>query len=143
DFEDMTGMNHPLAGTSTIVNNVWYHVAVTFDGSAYALYLNGVLENSLTLSGVTPRSDSIQRPAVASALTSAGAAAGFLNGSVDEVRIWNVARTQAQVMGGRDRQITNAPGLLARWSFNKWGGPTFTFQSEPGDRTAAVSGNAA
>src|SRR6185436_13267594 len=53
------------------------------------------------------------------------------------------ARTAAQVQSGKDRQITNASGLLARWSFNEWGGPVFNFQSEPGNRPGMIAGNAA
>jgi VCBS repeat-containing protein len=140
DFEDLTGANHPLLGHTTVVNNAWYHVAVTYDGSSYALYLDGVLEASGTLSGATPRSDSIQRPAIGSAVTATNQAAGFLNGSVDEVRIWNVARTHAQVQSGRNRQITSASGLVARWSFNEWGGPAFVFKSEPNSQIGTITG---
>ena len=50
DFEDMaTGANHPVYGTTTIVNNTWYHAAATYDGTTWRLYLNGNLEATLAV----------------------------------------------------------------------------------------------
>ena len=50
-----------------------------------------------------PRSDSIQHAGIGTAMTSTGVAAGFFQGTLDEVRIWNVARSAADIqatMGG-------------------------------------------
>ena len=35
------GLNHPIAGITPIRNDVWYHVAATFDGTRLRIYLNG------------------------------------------------------------------------------------------------------
>lgn len=48
DFEEggastTPGLNHPVAGQTVIQTNQWYHGAVTFDGTNWALYLNGLL----------------------------------------------------------------------------------------------------
>ena len=62
---------------------------------------------------------------VGSALTTAGAAAGFFAGVVDEVRIWSVARTAAQIAAAKDTEITGAQaGLLGRWGLNEASGST-------------------
>src|SRR5438067_2886055 len=55
--------------------------------------LNGALEAELVV-GQPPRFDSIQQAALGSAIDSTGAAAGFFNGVLDEVRIWNYARSE-------------------------------------------------
>ena len=52
-------------------------------------------------------STSIQHAAIGSALTSTGAAAGFFQGSVDEVRIWNVARSTAQIQATEDLEVAS------------------------------------
>ena len=42
DFEDMaTGANHPVVGATPVSSNVWHHVAVTYDGTTWRLYLDG------------------------------------------------------------------------------------------------------
>src|SRR5207247_6115553 len=51
-------------------------------------------------------------------LTSTGVAAGFFGGTIDESRIWNVARSAAQILAGKDVEIPTASGLLGRWGFN-------------------------
>jgi Big-like domain-containing protein/concanavalin A-like lectin/glucanase superfamily protein/K319-like protein len=122
DPGDMGGNNHPLYGATPIELNTWYHGAVTYDGSTLTLYLNGQYENSIVVDK-TPRSDSIERAAIGSALTSTGSASGFFNGTIDDVRIWNYARTPAQILSGRDREIADANGLLGHWNFDNWGGP--------------------
>src|SRR5262245_22190690 len=100
DFEDTSGGgNHPVLGTTTLQNNVWYHAAATFDGSNFRLYLNGVLEGSVSTTA-TPRFDSVQHASLGSALNSTGDSQGYFEGSLDEARIWSIALTQAQIRDG-------------------------------------------
>src|SRR6266508_3344906 len=54
DFEEgaagaSPGLNHPVTGVTVLQNNVWYHAAATYDGTAWRLYLNGALEAQLTV----------------------------------------------------------------------------------------------
>src|SRR5215213_5653991 len=96
DFEEGTGPNHPVVSTITITDNVWTHVAVTYEpvSAVWKLYVNGNLNVTKDLgSNKVPASVSIQPAAIASALNSTNAAAGFFNGMIDEVRIWNVVRS--------------------------------------------------
>ena len=118
DFEDSaTGGNHPVAGTTAIQSNVWYHAAATYDGSRWRLYLNGSLEADLTV-GATPRADSIQHAALGTAMTSTGVAAGFFAGTLDEARVWNGARSQAQIQATKDFELRAVPGLIGHWAMN-------------------------
>ena len=52
------------------------------------------------------------------------AAAGFFAGVLDEARIWNVARTQAEIQSSRGQEITSATGLIGRWGLNEASGTT-------------------
>ncbi len=140
DFEDMNnGLNHPVLGTIVVTQNVWHHVAVTYDGDFWRLYVDGVPDTVLQITGAAnvraPRSDSIQHAALGSALTSTGAASGFFKGKMDEVRIWNVARTQAQIVASMNSQISSATGLIGRFSLNEVSGTTATNSG-----TSAVNG---
>jgi len=126
DFEEgiggaSPGLNHPVTGVTPITPNVWHHAAVTYDGTTWALYLDGALETTLFV-GQPPRWDSIQHAALASALNSTGAATGFFAGVMDEVRIWNYARSSSQISSNLSRTISSAPGLLGRWSLDETNG---------------------
>ncbi|HAP02316.1 MAG TPA: hypothetical protein DCQ93_10380 [Bacteroidetes bacterium] len=123
DFEEGTGQaspgtNHPVAGVTAIQSNVWYHVAVSYDGANWKIYLNGNLETTLAVNSA-PQSSSIEHAAIGTALNSAGTAAGYFKGRIDEARIWNYARTPAEIQNNINAQITSAPaGLIARWGMN-------------------------
>ena len=120
DFEDLaTGQNHPVIGITPIVNDVWHHAAATYDGTTWRLYLDGNLENTLVVNQ-TPRSDSIQGSGLGAMFTSSGTALGHFDGTLDEVRVWNYARTQSQIQGTINSPITYAQaGLVARWGLNE------------------------
>jgi fibronectin type 3 domain-containing protein len=126
DFEDTaTGGNHPVTGNVVVSANTWHHVAATYDGTTWRLYLDGVLDKSLIVGSFSPEATSIQHAAIGSALTSTGTAAGFFAGTIDEVRIWTVARTGAQIRATRDDEITGpSAGLLGRWGLNEGSGTT-------------------
>ena len=127
DFEDapngaiMGGANHPIKGL-TVPGSGWNHAAVTYDGTNLQLYLNGFPDGPPVFAGTMPRADSIQHAALGSALNAAGLPTGFFAGSLDETRIWNYARSAAQITATVNLEVSNAPGLLARWSFNEGSG---------------------
>ena len=50
-----------------------------------------------------PGTGSAHHAALATAMTSTGAATGLFDGALDEVRIWNVARSAAQLVAGATR----------------------------------------
>jgi hypothetical protein len=116
--------NHPVLGVTPIATGVWHHAAATYDGTSWKLYLDGQLENQLTV-GQPAASASTVALSIASALNSTGVAAGFFDGAVDEVRIWSVARSQAQIQGSMTSEITPpTAGLVARWGLNEDSGTT-------------------
>ena len=125
DFEEgagqsLPGLNHPIAGSTVIQNDVWYHAAATFDGSTWSLYLNGALEASVDLgAGHLPQSASIQHAGLATALNSNGTPDGFFQGDLDEARIWNVARSAGQIQAGMASEIPAGSGLVGRWGLNE------------------------
>lgn len=123
DFEEgadgtVPGLNHPIGGLTAIANDVWTHVAATYDGNQWVLYVNGVSDGTLEV-GAPPRSDSLQHAGLGAALNSSGKANGFFEGVIDEARIWNYARTPEQIATGMNLSITNATGLVGRWSLDE------------------------
>ena len=115
------GLNHPVAGVTAIRSNTWHHAAVTYNGTNFLLFLDGHLETTLFV-GQPPRSDSIQHAAFASSLNSTGTPQGYFSGILDDVRIWNYARSASQIASNRTEQISSAAGLLGRWSLAETNG---------------------
>ncbi|PYR63826.1 MAG: hypothetical protein DMF88_24480, partial [Acidobacteria bacterium] len=142
DFEDTAGGgNHPVFGTTVIADGLWYHAAATYDGTTWRLYLNGVLETTLNVGNFTPRSDSIQHAGLGAALNSVGLASGAFQGSLDEVRIWNVARTAAQIQAAMGGPITTpAANLIGRWALDEGTGTTTTDSSGRADNGTLTNG---
>ena len=98
DFESTTGTNHPISGGTTILENLWYFAALTYNGSSFKLFLNGA-ENATAIStSDTPQSNSIQPASIGASFNSGGVAAGAVNGVIDEVAIWNTALSSAQIL---------------------------------------------
>ena len=125
DFEDnATGANHPVTGTAVVSSNVWHHVAATYGAGSWNLYLDGVLDKTLSVGAFTPEATSIQHAALGTAMTSNGTAAGFFQGVVDEARVWNVVRTAAQISANKNLELTSGTGLIGRWGLNEGSGTT-------------------
>ena len=116
-----------VESTSVIPNNTWVHLACTYDGSTMKMYMNGSLEGTTPVSGTIATND---QPVFIGR--------NFLNswndwfGTIDDVRIWNVARTGPQIRESMNRRLTGTePGLAGYWRFAEGTGTT----------TADASGN--
>ena len=71
----------------------WYHIAGTYDGSTVKYYLNGCLVASAAFSGELYQNDFL----TGIGNTSDPNLQEQVYGKIDEVRIWNVARTEAEI----------------------------------------------
>lgn len=91
----------------------WTHVAVVFDGTKRRHYINGELAATFDEVGPLSTSDSEMR---------IGSDVSWEfppTGAIDEARLWNVARTEAQLRSKLGSEITApADGLVAVWPFN-------------------------
>ncbi len=133
DFEDYaSGLNHPVVGIGTFPTGEWHHVAATYDGQVWNLYLDGNLDQTLDLgSSIDPRYDSIQWAALGSSLLSTGvpgtgtsSCQGYFSGKIDEARVWSAVRTQTQIHDNMSVELTSGTGLLGRWGLNGGSGLT-------------------
>jgi len=101
--------------SSTVVqNDIWTHVAGVYDGTSVKIYINGVLENLNPVTGDIQVSDLPLYIGKAPWTNY-----NNYNGLIDEVRVWNVARTAEQI--GYDMQYTltgSEPGLVSYWRFD-------------------------
>lgn len=139
DFEDSaTGENHPIMGSTSIPYDIWQHAALTYDGSVLKLFLNGNLEAEVIVNK-SPRDDSIQHLALATAKNSFGKPEGHFDGILDEVRIWSYGRTEQDIYHYMNWEIIRAPGLSSRWGLNEGTGIT-VFDSTKNGITGTIVG---
>jgi hypothetical protein len=78
---------------STLFNNTWYHLAATYDGSMVRVYLNGSLTAFTGAAGVV----AYDADAPVTLGNIHGNAMPYY-GNIDDVRIYDVALTQAEVV---------------------------------------------
>lgn len=106
----------------------WHHVSFTYSTSANQakLYVDGVLKVSSGALGLLNYSNSdlfIGNSIIGSS--------DDFDGRIDEVRIWNIARTAQQINDDKNRSLSgNESGLVAYWRFDEGSGQT-VFDSSP------------
>ncbi len=99
------------------IANQWYHSAATYDGTSVKYYLNGCLVSEIPASGNIVTTDLITGIGMQSA--NPLATSENFRGNIDEVRIWNVARTQTELeLNANFLFPTTQPGLLAYYKFD-------------------------
>jgi hypothetical protein len=127
DFKDATvGENHPLIGSTTLTFGVWHHAAATLDGNAWKLYLNGNLEAQGDTGGQVPSPAADRITTYGSAMNASGTPSGFFLGMMDEVRIWNRARTQSEIRSSMNVAPASTNGLVTIHSMGESSGSALT-----------------
>ena len=100
--------NNARAPLNTLQTGVWQHVAGTYDGSEIRLYLDG--------SPIAVTS----HPGIADGFTTVmlGRWDASFHGAIDEVRIWDHARSESEILGAMNQVLTGSEaGLLAYYRF--------------------------
>ena len=107
----MTG-GPDAVGTTTIGDGNWHHIAAVRQNGVVSLYVDGVMEASQNNNGNVAIGGNF-------ALGEFNGGYNFV-GSLDEVRIWNTARTQCEINTYKNCEIpSNATALLANYHFNQ------------------------
>jgi biopolymer transport protein ExbB len=91
---DMTAWQSQTVGPSNIVAQTWYLVTATYDGSQLCSYLDGAAKGCVAVGTPLPPNGSLS---VGGPNAGAGCLPGTFPGRIDEVRVENVARTQARI----------------------------------------------
>ncbi|MGB4849400.1 MAG: LamG-like jellyroll fold domain-containing protein, partial [Saprospiraceae bacterium] len=111
---------YPMSSKRKMQFNAWNHLAVTYnkDGGAqnFRMYLNGELVASTTALGEIVSPDVMW---MIGAFEDAYYRETF-EGQMDELRFWNVARTQTEIKQSLYTKLTGAEsGLVAYYNFNE------------------------
>lgn len=104
DFDDVTVPWSPSTG-------VWYHVAVVIQGSKVRYYVDGVQQGE-------EKTLAFSRNVVGTPVLFIGSNEGsgnYMDGKINNFRVWAVARTQDQILWGMNRSLTEGNGLKGSW----------------------------
>jgi gliding motility-associated-like protein len=122
------GIYHITPPVCDIELNKVYHVAMVYDGVTLKFYRNGFLLSQVAVSGNLFQNDFPTQIGLYNAELYNTNLIGYIN----EVRIWNVARSQAQIQAYMNTSLpapATQPGLLAYYIFddlvNKQGNPAW------------------
>jgi surface protein len=128
-----------LAGPSLVVSpNTWNHIAITRDNGLWHLYENGL---ELTLTGSTSSTPNTPDYNLSIGYNPPTAYQSSFKGQLDDIRIWNKARTNAEINATMYQQLTgNEDNLTVYYNFDERTGMKVV-DITGGDNNATMEGN--
>ncbi|MCD4747005.1 MAG: LamG domain-containing protein, partial [Bacteroidales bacterium] len=104
--------------------NYWYHIAGVRDENNIKLYIDGSLAHTVnTGSTLNLNTDIYLVIGVLSRQPNSSVFAEFFNGVIDEVRIWNDVRTEAEIRTNMYKELAGTEtGLVAYYKLNETSG---------------------
>lgn len=120
DGASVDGTHFDITVNGALNKDAWNHLAVTFDGENLRLFVNGVVLADVPDTVPDYQSVSLNDPQGLSFNQAAGAQVPSIGtGAVDEIRVWNIARTQEELQENSLTPLTgNEAGLVAYWDFD-------------------------
>jgi hypothetical protein len=135
------GVGNPdttVEGTSNVTTGQWVHVAATRTKStgSISVIVNGVLEKTVVATNVASLN---APPAIAFGANNVDAI--YYTGLMDEIRIWNVARSAATISANMHRRLAgNESGLVGYWRLDESTGSS-ALDASPSNSAAIFVGN--
>jgi hypothetical protein len=107
--------------------NTWFHIAVVFDATLPSnelkLYVNGNLQAQTSWAhALVPNNANLYLGGYDGGGNglNAGANERFFNGSMDDTRVWNTSRTQAEIQARMNSELGGTEtGLVGYWKLNQ------------------------
>jgi hypothetical protein len=119
-----------LVNNASALISSWHHLAVTYDGRGGAnaaqgltIYIDGVAAPVYRTTDATyVAMENLAEPLQ---IGREGPAWRMYDGGLDDLRLWSVARTQAQIQAAMTSELSGTePGLRVYWKFNESSGTT-------------------
>ena len=125
-FRNSSGTSFDILANNLLDFNQWQHLAFTYDGSNIHLYKNGVLISSTPANGtITQTSQSFKIGSL-----DWNGTGFFMNGSLDEIRLWDITLSQNTISNWMCTEITNLHpnynNLAGYWRLNEGVGTSTT-----------------
>jgi hypothetical protein len=104
---------------SAVPLDKWVHLAVTISGTTLTFYLNGQVDGVRTITNTRVQGDST--------FSLSRKTMQFFKGKMDEVRIWNVTRSQSEIQANMRKVLGGTEGgLVGYWRCDDGTGTTLT-----------------
>ncbi len=113
-FETQNATNSTVAN---VIWNQWQHIAITWNGAKVRIYINGAIQqlNDSTYMNLQPSSSPCFLGDIPAYVGN-----GNYHGIIDELRVWNYAKSQQAIQTDMFCQLSGTPqGLLAYYQFNE------------------------
>jgi hypothetical protein len=113
--------HHELLSDRPVPLGVWTHVAGVYDGAQMKIYINAQQVGQLSVTGRITQ-DNKRRGSIIGGYAGTAVFDAWFSGDIDETRIWDVARTQNQLLGDMFHEISPQTGLIGYWRYEQGGG---------------------
>ena len=103
-----------VTSTATVSAGKWYHVAFVRGATGFSLYIDGILQGTAVadnVTGTTTNTTPLQ-------IGRRGNGQNYFRGEIDEVRIWNVAKTAIQIDDEKFCKTPLSANLVSFYNFN-------------------------
>lgn len=139
-FITRDGVNHMYATTTTtpLNANEWAHVAGVFDATvpSMKIYVNGVEQATSVVGSETSIKNTSLSVGIGARVGSLPAGQ-FFQGQLDEVRIWNTARSLTQIRDNMNSKLGGSESNLAGyWNINEGSDNTCSGGEDVCDKTS-------
>jgi hypothetical protein len=114
------GVGWGLNGTILFPENTWHHAAVTgINGGQWVLYVDGQVQSTIPNQAYSPSSLPLRLG------RSRNVGYDQYAGTLDEIRVWSIARTQSDIQSTMNVALRgNEPGLIGYWRCDEGSGQT-------------------
>lgn len=125
DINTSTGVKD-YGSTKRVDDGLWHHIAAVFDNGNVKIYIDGIIDFTTTTQSAfgsnakTTRYGFLGIGSEATTFNGATGPSNYLRSTLDEFRIWNIARTQTQIRQDMAKHISgNTAGLQVYYTFDE------------------------
>jgi len=114
-YVQAAGTTYSLQTNVQLPFNNWTHVAARWTAATNSpeVFFNGILQSGASGGGSSTGTNNLMT------LGTRPGGAQFFPGTIDEVRVWNTARTQTQIASLYNLEVNTQPGMVAYYKFNQ------------------------
>jgi hypothetical protein len=118
-FMQLQGFNYPITGSYSLRDDQWHHIAASRTTGGQLTYFVDGVPTVMGTSGFNGYNLSTTHDLWLGWDEGATSTTAF-NGTIDEVRIWNISRTAADINTTMNSQVSaSSPGLTALYRFDQ------------------------